>query len=95
MQIGADDVLGGEQQEEEEGEVGGGVADKLDEGFLDEEAQRALWRQQVHQGEDGEEEPDDEAGDQFDHPVAAAPAREAVVPQGGQQLLAVGLSHEL
>lgn len=31
-------MLRGQQEEEEEGEVGGRVADKLDEGFFDEES---------------------------------------------------------
>lgn len=48
-----------------------------------------------YQREDRKEQTDDEAGDQFDGPVSPPPAREAVVPQRGQQLLAVGLSHEL
>lgn len=47
MQVGAGDVLRRQQQEEEEGQVGRGVADELDEGFLDEAPQSALWGQQV------------------------------------------------
>ena len=37
-------VLGGQQEEEKEGEVGGCVADKLDEGLAYEEAITALRR---------------------------------------------------
>lgn len=48
-----------------------------------------------YQREDRKEQTDDEAGDQFDGPVSPPPAREAVVPQRGQQLLAVRLSHKL
>lgn len=48
-----------------------------------------------YQREDWKEESDDEAGDQLDGPVSPPPAWEAVVPQRGQQLLAVGLGHEL
>lgn len=48
-----------------------------------------------YQWEDRKQESDDEAGDQFDRPVSSPPAREAVVPQRGQQLLAVRLSHKL
>lgn len=47
MQVGAGDVLRGQKQEEEEGQVGCCVADELDEGFLDEPSQSALWCQQV------------------------------------------------
>lgn len=47
MQVGASDVLRGQQQQEEEGQVGCGVADELDEGLLDEVSQSALGRQQV------------------------------------------------
>lgn len=48
-----------------------------------------------YQREDRKQQTDDEAGDQFDSPVSPPPAREAVVPQRGQQLLAVRLSHKL
>lgn len=47
MQVGAGDVLRGQQQEEEEGQVRRRVADELDEGLLDEASQSALWCQQV------------------------------------------------
>lgn len=47
MQVGAGDVLRGQQQEEEEGQVGCRVTDELDEGLLDEVSQCALWGQQV------------------------------------------------
>lgn len=47
VQVGARDVLRGQQQQEEEGQVGRRVADELDEGLLDEAAQGALRRQQV------------------------------------------------
>lgn len=60
------------------------MADELDEGLFDEEAQRTLGCQQVNQGEDREEEPDDEARHQLDHPVTTTPARETVIPQGSQ-----------
>lgn len=53
MQVGAGDVLGGQQQEEEEGQVGCRVADELDEGLLDEVSQSALWSQQVDLSEEG------------------------------------------
>lgn len=47
VQVGPGDVLRGQQQEEEEGEVGRRVTDELDEGLLDEAAQSALRCQQV------------------------------------------------
>ena len=47
MEVGAGDVLRGQQQEEEEGQVGRCVADEFDEGLLDEVSQGALRRQQV------------------------------------------------
>lgn len=53
VQVGAGDVLRGQQQEEEEGQVGGRVADKLDEGLLDEVSQSALGSQQVDLSEEG------------------------------------------
>lgn len=47
MQVGAGDVLRGQQQEEQEGQVGRRVTDKLDERLLDEASQSALRGQQV------------------------------------------------
>lgn len=47
MQVGAGDVLRGQQQEEEEGQVGRCVTDELNEGLLDEVSQSALRCQQV------------------------------------------------
>lgn len=48
-----------------------------------------------YQRENRKQEPDDEAGDQFDGPVSSPPARETVVPKRRQELLTVRLSHEL
>lgn len=56
VQVGAGDVLWGQQQEEEEGQVGCRVADKLDEGLLDEVSQSALGSQQVDLSEESESE---------------------------------------
>lgn len=47
VQVGAGDVLRGQQQQEEKGQVGCGVTDELDEGLLDEVSQSALRSQQV------------------------------------------------
>lgn len=49
----------------------------------------------AHQREDRKEESDDEARDQFHRPVSSPPTRETIVPQSGQELLTVGLGHEL
>lgn len=95
MQVCSHDVLGGQEEEEKKSQVGGCVADELDEGLLDEEAQGTPGGQQVDQGEDGEEQADGKAGDQLDRPVASAPPRETVVPQGGQELLTVWLGYKL
>lgn len=47
MQVGTSNVLRGQQQQEEKGQVGCGVTDELDEGLLDEVSQSALRSQQV------------------------------------------------
>lgn len=47
VQVGAGDVLRGQQQQEEKGQVGCRVTDELDEGLLDEVSQGALRSQQV------------------------------------------------
>lgn len=47
VQVGAGDVLRGQQQEEEESQVGRRVTDEFDERLLDEASQRALRSQQV------------------------------------------------
>ena len=88
-------MLRGEEQQEEEGQVGRRVADELDEGLADEEAVAALGGEEVADGEDGEQQTDEDAGEELARPVAPAPARELVVPPRRQQLLAVGLGHEL
>lgn len=47
-------MLGGQQQEEEEGQIRGSVANKLDEGLAYEEAIAALGCHQVTEGKQGE-----------------------------------------
>ncbi|TNN63512.1 hypothetical protein EYF80_026254 [Liparis tanakae] len=84
-----DDVLGGEQQQEQEGQVGRRVADELDEGLADEEAVATLGGDEVPESEQGVEEADEDAGDELPGPVASPPARELVVPPGRQELLAL------
>lgn len=56
MQVGPGDVLRGQQQQEEEGQVGRCVTDELDEGLLDEVSQSALRSQQVDLRRKEEEE---------------------------------------
>lgn len=88
-------VLRGQEEQEEEGQVRGGVADELDEGLTDEQAITTLWRDQVEDGQQWEEEADEDAREEFHSPVAPSPARELVIPTRRQQLLTVGLSNKL
>lgn len=74
------DVLRSQQEEEQEGEVGRSMADKLDEGFADEEADSTLWCHQVAYGEQGEEQADEDTRDELASPVASPPAWELIVP---------------
>lgn len=67
-------VLGGQQQEKEEGQIRSSVAYELDEGFPDEEAVVALGSNQVEQRKEREEESDEHTGDELAGPVAASPA---------------------
>ncbi len=71
------------------------MADELDEGFLDEGSQGALWSQKVYEREDGEEQANDEASDKLHCPVTSSPSWEPIIPQCCQELLAVGLSYKL
>lgn len=73
-------MLWGQEEEEEEGEVGGCVADKFNEGFFDEEPQRAFGSQKVDQREDREEQADNETHDQLNCPVTTTPARKSIIP---------------
>lgn len=88
-------MLRGQEEQQQEGEVGGGVADELDEGLTDEQAVAALGGDQVGDGQQREEEADEDARDELDGPVAPPPARELVVPARRQQLLTVGLGNKL
>lgn len=88
-------MLGGQEQQEQEGQVGRRVADELDERLADEEAVAALGNHEVAQGKDGVEEADEDAGEKLPGPVAPSPARKLVVPPGSQELLAVWLSYKL
>lgn len=88
-------MLGGQEQQEQEGQVGRRVADELDERLADEEAVAALGSHEVAQGEHRVEEADEDAGEKLPRPVAPPPARKLVVPAGSQELLAVWLSYKL
>lgn len=90
-----DNMLGGQEQQEQEGQVGRGVADELDERLANEEAVAALGSHEVAQGKHGVEEADEDAGEKLPRPVAPSPARKLVVPPGSQELLAVWLRYKL
>lgn len=88
-------MLRGEEQQEQKGQVGRRVADKLDEGFADKEAIATLGSDEVAESKQRVEEADEDACDEFSCPVAAPPARELIIPPGCQKLLAVWLGHKL
>lgn len=88
-------MLGGQQQEKEEGQIRSSVAYKLDEGFSDEEAVVALGGDQVEQRKEGEEESNEHTGDKLAGPVAASPAWELIIPARREQLLTVWLCYKL
>lgn len=90
-----DNVLGCQEQQEEKGQVGGRVADELDERFADEEAVGTLGRGEVAKGEQRVEETNEDTGEELSCPVASPPAGELVIPAGRQKLLAVGLRNKL
>lgn len=78
IRIVGDYVLRGQQQEE--GQVRGGVANKLDERLADEQAIAALGYHQVTEGEQGEHEADQDTGDELASPVTSPPARKFIIP---------------
>lgn len=88
-------MLGCEEQQEQKGQVGCCVADKLDERLADEETVATLGSNEVAEGEDGVEEANEDAGEELSCPVAASPTRKLIIPAGCQKLLAVWLSYKL
>lgn len=90
-----DDVLGGEEQQEQKGQVGSRVADKLDEWLADEEAVATFGCDEVAKGKHGVEEADEDTSDEFSRPVTPPPAGKLIVPPGCQKLLTVWLSYKL
>lgn len=95
MEVRPDDVLRSQEKHEEEGQIWGCVADKLDKGFLDEQPKVAPGWDQISNRQHGKQEPNGHARQKLDYPVFPPPSREAIVPQSGKQLLAVGLGHKL
>lgn len=95
MEVCPDDVLRSQEKHEEEGQVWCCVADKLDKGFLDEQPKVAPGWDQISDRQHGKQEPNGHAGQKLDYPVLPPPSREAVVPESGKQLLAIGLGHKL
>lgn len=88
-------MLGGEEQQEQEGQVGRRVADELDEGLADEEAIATLGSDEVAESKHREEETYEDTGDKLSRPVTPPPARELIIPAWCQKLLTVGLSYKL
>lgn len=88
-------MLGGEEQQEEKGQVGRSVAYELDEGLADEEAVATLRGDEVAESKRWVEEADEDTREELPRPVAPPPAWELIVPPGGQELLAVRLSYKL
>lgn len=82
IRLGGDHMLGGQEKEEEKGEIGGSVADKLGEGLADEKAIVALWGYQIEDGEKRKQEADENARDELASPVASPPARKFIIPAG-------------
>lgn len=90
-----DNVLGCEEQQEQKGQVGRRVADKLDEGLADEETVATLGGDEVAESKQRVEEANEDAGEELPRPVTPSPARKLVIPPGRQQLLAVWLRYKL
>lgn len=90
-----DNVLGCEEQQEQKGQVGRRVADKLDEGLADEETVATLGSDEVAESKQRVEEADEDASEELARPVAPSPARKLIIPPGRQQLLAVWLCYKL
>lgn len=80
IRIVRDYVLRGKQQEEEESQIRGGVANKLDERLADKQAIVALGCHQVTEGEQREHEADEDTGDELASPVTSPPARKFIIP---------------
>lgn len=95
MEVCSNDMLRSQEKHEEERQIGCCVADELDKGFLDEKSKVASGRDQIGYGQHRKQESNGHAGQKLDYPVFSPPSREAIVPQGGQQLLAVWLSNKL
>lgn len=95
MEVCPDDMLRGQEKHEEEGQIGSCVADELDKGLLDEEPKVASGWDQIGNRQHRKQEANGHTGQKLDYPVLSPPSREAIIPQGGKQLLAVWLSNKL
>lgn len=73
-------VLGGEEQQEQKGQVGRCVADELDERFTDEEAIATLGSDEVAKSKHWVEEADEHTGEELSCPMPPSPARKFIVP---------------
>jgi len=91
----AADVRRGKYQQEQKDSKRRAVVHELHERRADEPTDAASWHQQVDGGHDGQEteqrDDDRDLGDE----VVAAPAWDAGVPDGRQQLLRVWMCNEL
>lgn len=81
MKVGPDDVLRRQQEQEEEGQVRAGVADKLYKWLFNEQSQPALRCHQVRHGQHREQQSNGDTGQEFYCPVFPPPSRETVVPK--------------
>lgn len=70
------------------------MGDELDEGVSHEDAAVAARADHVGQAVDGEHEPEAAELDRLAEDVHPPPAGQALVPDGGQELLDVGVGHE-
>ena len=71
------------------------MTDELDERFPHGASHAAVRRDDVAEGEHGEEDADPDDLDHLEQHVLPTEARETFVPDGGQQLLHVWMRHEL
>lgn len=95
MKVCPDDVLRSQEKHEEEGQIWCCMTDKLDKRFLDEQTKIASGWDQISYRQHGKQEPNGHASQKLHYPVFPPPSREAIIPQSGKQLLAIGLSNKL
>ena len=71
------------------------MADKLDEGPAHEVSYEGLGADQVEEGDERVHKTHGHGQEDLEDHVTTTVSRQALVPQGGQQLLAVRVGHEL